>query len=119
MSFDNDYPNRKDRRRRYYKSKAFDRSCRNGGDCPYCEGNRTHKNKRHEPIVTEEEMAFSYMMEEDFEQQEDLSHDEYLIWLKGMIQKYPTTPFYKRRYQVESAIKDEDKDTEHLVCKDT
>jgi hypothetical protein len=55
MSFDNDYPNRKDRRQPYYRSKRFDRSCRNHGGCPYCEGNRTHHNKRREPIEDCEE----------------------------------------------------------------
>ncbi len=42
--FDKNYPNRKDWRKPYRKSKAFDRSCRNHGDCPYCESNRNHKN---------------------------------------------------------------------------
>lgn len=50
MAFDIHYPNRKDRRKPYRKSKAFDRSCRNHGDCPYCEGNRLHGSKRREPI---------------------------------------------------------------------
>lgn len=40
MSFDNYYPNRKDWRKKYKKSKRFDRSCRNHGSCPYCEANR-------------------------------------------------------------------------------
>lgn len=40
MAFDNDYPNRKDRRKPYRKSKVFDTSCRNHGSCGYCEQNR-------------------------------------------------------------------------------
>lgn len=36
MSFDNDYPNRKDKRKKYYRSKRFDRSCHPRGSCPYC-----------------------------------------------------------------------------------
>jgi hypothetical protein len=48
MAFDNNYPNRKDKRQAYRKSKAFDRSCRNHGGCPYCEGNRLFTNKRRE-----------------------------------------------------------------------
>lgn len=40
MSFDKNYPNRKDKRKPYHGSKAFDRSCRTGGNCPWCEGNR-------------------------------------------------------------------------------
>ena len=43
MSFDTEYPQRKDRRKPYYKSKAVDRSCRPGGDCPYCSNGRLHK----------------------------------------------------------------------------
>ena len=45
MAFDNHYPNRKDRRREYRKSKRFDRSCRNHGGCPYCEANRLYNSK--------------------------------------------------------------------------
>lgn len=42
MSFDKKYPNRKDKRKPYRKSKAFDRSCRNHGTCGYCKNNRLH-----------------------------------------------------------------------------
>ena len=40
MSFDNNYPNRKDKRKKYYRSKSFDRSCRPAGACPWCRQNR-------------------------------------------------------------------------------
>jgi len=53
MSFDNDYPKRKDWRKPYRKAKAFVRSCRNHGSCPYCLGNRTHKNKKHTTVSEE------------------------------------------------------------------
>lgn len=43
MTFDKNYPNRKDRRSPYYKSGKHDRTCRPGGGCPYCEGNRLHR----------------------------------------------------------------------------
>jgi hypothetical protein len=43
MSFDKHYPNRKDWRRPYRGSKAFDRSCRPHGSCPYCRKGRQHK----------------------------------------------------------------------------
>lgn len=47
MSFDNhNYPNRKDHRKPYHKSGKHDRSCRPGGSCPYCKGNRQHKHDR-------------------------------------------------------------------------
>lgn len=35
-------------KRPYTKSKQFDKSCRNHGGCPYCEGNRTFNNRRAE-----------------------------------------------------------------------
>lgn len=46
MSFDKNYQNRKDRREQYRRSKAIDRSCRNGGSCPICSGNRQVRKKR-------------------------------------------------------------------------
>lgn len=45
MSFDKVYPNRKDQRKPYKKSKVFDRTCRNHGSCPWCESGRLYKNK--------------------------------------------------------------------------
>lgn len=51
MSFDTNYPNRKDWRRPYRKSKAFDRSCRNHGGCGWCANGRKHRERRQEPIV--------------------------------------------------------------------
>ncbi|MBP7007069.1 MAG: hypothetical protein KBB16_03350 [Candidatus Pacebacteria bacterium] len=41
--FDNNYPNRKDKRRAYTGSKAFDRSCRNHGSCDWCKGQRLYR----------------------------------------------------------------------------
>jgi len=46
MSFDNHYPNRKDHRRPYHGSKAFDATCRNHGACTYCVEGRLHKHRR-------------------------------------------------------------------------
>ena len=43
MSFEHNYPNRKDHRKPYRKSKAIDRSCRSHGSCPWCRGNRLHR----------------------------------------------------------------------------
>ena len=44
----------KEKRKQYYGSQAVDCSCRPGGDCPVCCGNRQHKhNKR---ILTAQEM---------------------------------------------------------------
>lgn len=55
MSFDNDYPNRKDKRKPYRKSKAFDRTCRNHGSCAYCAEGRQHNNKKRELIAKDRE----------------------------------------------------------------
>ncbi len=35
----------KEHRKEYRGGKAVDKSCRNHGGCPWCEGNRTYKNK--------------------------------------------------------------------------
>lgn len=41
MSFDKDYPNRKDHRKPYHGAGRHTRSCRNGGSCDWCRSNRT------------------------------------------------------------------------------
>ena len=46
MGFDNEHPGRKDRRRPYYKSARFDRTCRPHGSCPWCERNRAYQRRR-------------------------------------------------------------------------
>lgn len=46
MSFDRAYPRRKDQRKPYRGSAAFAPSCRHGGSCPYCQGNRTIQARR-------------------------------------------------------------------------
>ena len=48
---------RKYKGRKYYdkdRSKGIlsvSTGCLHGGGCPWCEGNRTHKNRRREPVV--------------------------------------------------------------------
>jgi hypothetical protein len=42
---------KKEYRKQYRRSAAFDRSCRNGGSCSYCRDNRTYNNRRRELIV--------------------------------------------------------------------
>lgn len=43
MSFDKNYPNRKDWRKPYLKgSKRFDVTCRNHGSCGWCHDNRLY-----------------------------------------------------------------------------
>ena len=46
MSLDKSIESGKERRAQYRKSKAFDKTCRNNGKCPWCEGNRTIQIKR-------------------------------------------------------------------------
>ena len=42
MSLDRAIASGKEHRKPYRKSKRFDKTCRNHGGCPYCEGNRKH-----------------------------------------------------------------------------
>ena len=56
MGFDNEHPNRKDIRKPYYKSGKCARSCRPGGDCPYCQAGRQHPGKRREPADIKEQL---------------------------------------------------------------
>lgn len=46
MSFDKDYPNRKDHRGILRKSKAFDRTCRCHGSCSWCRDARLHSDRK-------------------------------------------------------------------------
>ena len=46
MSMDKAIQSGKEHRKEYYGSKAFDRTCRCGGSCEYCRGNRLYKNKK-------------------------------------------------------------------------
>lgn len=64
MAFDNHYPNRKDKRAPYRKSKRFDRSCRNHGSCGYCKSNRTIQAKRVELAAKEEMKVLDYYLGE-------------------------------------------------------
>jgi len=41
---------KKEHRKPYRGAKVFDHTCRNHGSCSWCEGNRTHSNKKREPI---------------------------------------------------------------------
>lgn len=40
MSLDKAIKHGKEKRKEYRRSASFDPSCRHGGSCPYCEGNR-------------------------------------------------------------------------------
>lgn len=52
MSLDKAIRSGKEHRKKYYGSKAIDRSCRNHGSCPWCEKNRQYKNlKRMQSMI--------------------------------------------------------------------
>jgi hypothetical protein len=53
MSLDKGINHGKEHRKPYYKSKAFDPSCRPGGDCPYCKSGRQHKYKKKKLVADE------------------------------------------------------------------
>jgi len=55
VSFDKVYPNRKDWRKPYRGCKAFDRTCRNHGSCPWCNAVPKFKVERRKSLVTKEE----------------------------------------------------------------
>ncbi len=46
MSLDKAIQHHKEHRRPYRKAKAVDPSCRNHGNCKWCEDNRTYKNRK-------------------------------------------------------------------------
>lgn len=46
MSYDKDYPNRKDHRCNYYRRGKYSRGCRPHGSCDYCRRSRLHNNTK-------------------------------------------------------------------------
>gem|GEM_PF-3507073 len=54
VSFHNHYPNRKDHRKPYTKAKRVDPTCRNGGLCTWCSGNRTFSRVKRERAALED-----------------------------------------------------------------
>lgn len=46
MSLDRAIESGKEKRKQYRGVRAVDRTCRPGGNCPYCEGNRTYQDRR-------------------------------------------------------------------------
>lgn len=54
MSLEKAIKYNKEKRKPYYKSKRFDKTCRNHGSCPYCKNNRLHKHILKDKITKEE-----------------------------------------------------------------
>jgi len=50
MSLEKSIKYGKEHRKPYYGSKAFDKSCRNHGSCPYCQGSRQHVVQKNDPL---------------------------------------------------------------------
>ena len=46
MSLDKGIEHGKEKRKEYKGTKAFDKTCRNHGSCPWCLENRLHKNAK-------------------------------------------------------------------------
>ena len=49
MSLDKAIKSGKEKRKPKRGSKAVDSSCDNHGSCPWCQGNRKHKNEKRKP----------------------------------------------------------------------
>lgn len=62
MSLDKAIKHGKEHRKPYRGSKAFDKSCRNHGGCPCCEGNRMHSTnvRKMKGIEDEDKSVFSF-----------------------------------------------------------
>ena len=54
MSLDKAIEHKKELRKPYRGSKRFDKTCRNHGSCPYCEGNRKHRDRKLKEATTTE-----------------------------------------------------------------
>lgn len=54
MAFDKAIKSGKEHRRQYYGPTKHDTSCRPGGGCPWCEGNRTYNDRRRRRATEEE-----------------------------------------------------------------
>lgn len=54
MSLDKSIEHGKEKRKQYRGAKSVDKSCRNHGSCPYCQGNRKHKNEKREQSMDDQ-----------------------------------------------------------------
>lgn len=58
MSLDKAILHGKEHRKEYRGSKAFAKTCRNHGSCPWCIENRTHKFRDKKPKLKNEEIEY-------------------------------------------------------------
>lgn len=67
MSFDKQYPNRKDHRKPFQKyAEQISTQCRHGGSCNYCTENRTI-NKKKIAVIAEDEIQSLFIPETELE----------------------------------------------------
>lgn len=59
MSLEKAINHKKEYRKEYKDSRAFDRSCRNHGSCNYCKNNRTYQYKKALSIAKDEEKEYN------------------------------------------------------------
>lgn len=50
----------KEHRKTYYGAKAVDKTCRNHGSCPCCQGNRQYKNRKRLEIMLDKMNELQY-----------------------------------------------------------
>jgi hypothetical protein len=53
MSLDTAIELGKEKRKPYRRAKSVDTTCRNHGDCPWCKGTRTNKNREKKRVAEE------------------------------------------------------------------
>jgi ferredoxin len=61
LSFDKDYPNRKDKRKPHFGSKAIDSTCRSHGSCVACQMKLKYKRKKNYKEVTDEKHTWDLL----------------------------------------------------------
>lgn len=59
MSLHKAIAHRKEKRKPFYGSKVFDRSCQNHGGCPWCLANRTYQQRRLNEAAEQERRELS------------------------------------------------------------
>ena len=53
MALDKAIEHGKEKRKPYYGAKAIDKTCRNHGSCPHCQGKIKYKKNRQKPLDKE------------------------------------------------------------------
>ncbi len=71
MSLDKGILHGKEHRKKYRKSKAIDKTCRNHGSCPYCKGNRLKKFYTKLESAKEKEKNFVEFFEKEENEEEN------------------------------------------------